>query len=30
MEGMVTDLQLARDTQQGFDSWLAQDASRKG
>ena len=29
MEGMVTDLQLARDTQASFDGWLASDASRK-
>lgn len=29
MEGMVTDLQLARDTQQSFDNWLDQDQARK-
>jgi cullin 1 len=29
MEGMVTDLQLARDTQQSFDAWLAIDDARR-
>ena len=28
MEGMVTDLQLARDTQASFDGWLAIDETR--
>jgi cullin 1 len=29
MEGMVTDLQLARDNQAAFEQWLGEDASRK-
>ena len=29
MEGMVTDLQLARDNQAAFESWMGEDDSRR-